>query len=120
MAKKKAITAEEFVIAWQTSNNYDEVVAKTGLPRRACQSKACLFRKRGIKLKVFERQGRTGPPPLDVPSLNKLIDQLTTNPLDTYNPTATYVHETQAPEPPLPDPEIVDDRGPYGYRSQGF
>jgi len=79
MAKKSKsqktyhVTAEEFVIAWNTSTSAKEVAEKVGMPIPIVHARASKYRKAGVRLKDHKVQsGRS----LNVAKLNALIDEM--------------------------------------------
>lgn len=56
---KTAVTRNEFIRAWESSENIQEVSDKTGLKKTSCQTRASKYRADGIPLKHFARAGRT-------------------------------------------------------------
>ena len=48
-------TAEEFIEAWQTSDNVPEVAEKIREPKKNLYARACYFRKMGIPLKRMKK-----------------------------------------------------------------
>jgi hypothetical protein len=69
---KYDVSAEAFVLAWQSSNTAEEVAAKVGMPRSLVHARACTYRRIGVRLKTL---GRVNPQRIDVEALNKLIQQ---------------------------------------------
>lgn len=67
------ISPEEFVRAYETSESYEEVQEKTGMPYEVIVTRAHEYRKKGAKLKKLGRRGRKG---LDVEALNQLIEEI--------------------------------------------
>ena len=51
------ITAEAFIVAWQTSNSYKEVEEKTGMSYNTINVRGHAYRKKGIPLKRFAKTG---------------------------------------------------------------
>ena len=52
----KTITSDsDFVIAWQTANNADEVSEALNLKRASVIQRACGLRNKGVRLKKFPR-----------------------------------------------------------------
>lgn len=79
MAKKSKsqktyhVTAEDFVIAWNTSTSAKEVAEKVGMPIPIVHARASKYRKAGVRLRDHKVQsGRS----LNVAKLNALIDEL--------------------------------------------
>ncbi len=69
---KSRVTAENFVRAWQNASDVKAFSKVTGLKSASARARARLYRRKGIKLKMFPRGHSPGAPPLDVASLNKL------------------------------------------------
>ena len=67
------VSAEDFILAWQSSNTAEEVAAKVGMPRPLVHARACTYRSMGVRLKML---ARVNPRRLDVEALNKLIQQV--------------------------------------------
>ena len=76
MFKKKRLTPEEFVTAWQLAESIDFFCENTGMKRASAVVRASYYRKRGINLKKFPR-GPNGRKCLDVELLNQLISAST-------------------------------------------
>lgn len=55
--KKTRVPAKLFVQVWQQAANLDEVCEKTGLRRISAQTRARVYRTKGVALKKFRRQG---------------------------------------------------------------
>lgn len=69
----KQVSAEDFVVAWATSNSLDEVCKTTGLNKPAVQQRAYALRKLGVKLpKLQPPKGFTD---LRIAQLNSLINK---------------------------------------------
>ena len=52
----KTVTSDsDFVIAWQTANNADEVAEALNLKRASVIQRACGLRNKGVRLKKFPR-----------------------------------------------------------------
>jgi len=73
MTTRKSVSPEEFVRAWQASNDMAEVSAKTGLKIESVRARGHRFRKKGVPLKRFAAQGR---PATDWEALKKLAEKL--------------------------------------------
>lgn len=74
----KRITASEFIEAFQSSNDYDEVTQKTGLNLANVKNREKNYReKMGIPLKVFV--GSTRKRGLDVEALRRLAEKFQQN-----------------------------------------
>ena len=57
MSKKSyRVSAEEFIFAWQTSDNISEVAAKTGMPSGSVRVRGHNYKKKGIPLKKITRE----------------------------------------------------------------
>ena len=69
MAKKTIVTAEDFVVACQRADSFDEVAKATGLSKASVYARWAKYRKMGVELKKFPRTRR---PSLDVKALNAL------------------------------------------------
>lgn len=71
--KKYHVSAEEFVIAWNTSASAQEVAERIGMPVPIVHARASKYRKAGVRLKDHKvDSGRS----LNVAKLNALIDEL--------------------------------------------
>jgi hypothetical protein len=68
---KEKVTAEQFVLAWQSAASFNEVLQKLDLPEKTIRSRAAYYRRKGVKLKKW----RLGRKRLDVAALNKLIEE---------------------------------------------
>jgi hypothetical protein len=68
-----AVSPEQFVRTWQTSQTAQEVADKLGMPKPIVLARASGYRKEGIKLKKLRRESRRG---LDVDALNRLIAEI--------------------------------------------
>ncbi len=53
--QKRQIPDREFVIAWQSADNADQVSEALGLKRSSVVQRACNLRKKGVKLKVYPK-----------------------------------------------------------------
>jgi hypothetical protein len=53
--QKRQIPDREFVIAWQSAENADQVSEALGLKRSSVVQRACNLRKKGVRLKVFPK-----------------------------------------------------------------
>jgi hypothetical protein len=66
------LTAEEFVIVWQTSQNKGEVVSRADMTLTAVNPRAWRYRQMGIDLKDF----RSSKAKLDRDNLRRLAKEL--------------------------------------------
>jgi hypothetical protein len=66
------VSAETFVMTWQTSSSAAEVSRRLGIPVNRCHTRASKYRAKGIKLKPLGKRGRS----LDVRSLTELAESL--------------------------------------------
>lgn len=73
MARKKAISPEQFVRYWQQADNLDELLKKSGMTARSARARASRFRKQGVPLKKLG----VGRPATDWASLKQLAESLT-------------------------------------------
>lgn len=83
MAKKKSqqdegrtvydVTPEEFIEAWQTSKDAQEVADKLKMPKPIVFARASKYRKQGINLKDHRSKRGRG---IDVDKLNRLIEDI--------------------------------------------
>lgn len=73
MFKKKRLTPEEFVTAWQLAESVDLFCENTGMKKGSATVRACFYRKKGINLKKFPRGKSSGRNCLDIEMLNQLI-----------------------------------------------
>jgi hypothetical protein len=69
-----------FVLIWERAalpggGGIDEVAEKTGMPVGICHDRASKYRAKGIQLSSMPRK-RRGRPPLDIESLNELIERV--------------------------------------------
>lgn len=53
--QKRQIPDREFVIAWQSAENADQVAEALGLKRSSVVQRACNLRKKNVRLKVFPK-----------------------------------------------------------------
>lgn len=65
------VTDVQFVEAWTTSSNIDEVMQKTGLPRNAVYSRVNSYRHKGVKLKHMKRPAVR----MDIEALNAIVEK---------------------------------------------
>jgi len=72
MARKKAISPEQFVRYWQQATDLDEVLKKSGMTARSARARASRFRKQGVPLKKLG----VGRPATDWASLKHLAESL--------------------------------------------
>jgi len=72
MARKKAISPEQFVRYWQQANDLDDVLKKSGMTARSARARASRFRKQGVPLKKLG----VGRPATDWASLKNLAESL--------------------------------------------
>lgn len=56
MSRSK-ISARDFIKAWQTSDTIEDVISKTKMSRAAINSRAYIYKKRGVPLKKMENSG---------------------------------------------------------------
>lgn len=56
--KREFVTRKAFMTAWESSVSLAEVATKTGLKPLSAQQRALKYRKAGVPLKRFDRQGR--------------------------------------------------------------
>lgn len=68
--KKPRVPDSDFVKAYASCDNYDEVARLTGLTKASVASRANKLRKAGVNLKKFARAPGKGT---DVASLNALL-----------------------------------------------
>lgn len=68
--KATAVSAEAFVKAWQKATTVSDVSKATGLTPASASARAAQYRKRGVNLKKFPRQGGAR---LDIDALNALV-----------------------------------------------
>jgi hypothetical protein len=73
MPKRRSVSPEEFVRAWQTSKDMAEVAGKTGLRLESVRARGHRFRKKGVPLKKLGAQGR---PATDWAALKRLAEEL--------------------------------------------
>lgn len=69
----KLVSAEDFVIAWATASDLEEVARTTGMKKSAVQARAYSYRKLGVRLPKL-----APPKQLDqfrVSQLNSLIEK---------------------------------------------
>lgn len=68
---------EEFVRLWQSADSPRDVAEKAGISVRRATSRACLYRRRGIRLKKMAGLGwdNNASARLDVEALNRIIDE---------------------------------------------
>jgi transposase len=76
MAKRKGmteynVTAEQFIVTWQTSKTAQEAADRLGMPKAIVHARASAYRQAGIKLKPMPR-GRGKQ--LDLQKLNRLAE----------------------------------------------
>ena len=65
------VTAEQFIVAWQTSKTAQEVADRLGMPKPIVHARASAYRQAGIKLKAMPR-GRAKQ--LDPEELNRIAE----------------------------------------------
>lgn len=68
------IKAEDFVRIWCTSDNLDEVQARTGKSRKALSVRASQYRRKGVNLPKFIRGSRK--PTTDWNKLAAMVDEI--------------------------------------------
>jgi len=73
MAKRRSVTPEDFVRAWQSSKSLAEVAEKTGMRTESVRARGFRFRKKGVPLKSLSTAGR---PATDWEALKKLAKEL--------------------------------------------
>lgn len=61
------VSAKDFVVVWQSAENLDEVVTRTGLTKAQASTRAVSYRRKGVDLKRF-----TNRTALDVAALSEL------------------------------------------------
>ena len=93
--KKKRVTAEEFVVAWQSAGTMDEVCESLEMKAGTAQVRASTYRKKGVNLKKFPKGGKS----FNVGALNALIDT-------TPNPVLGNV---ELPAEPIPADDSAAD-----------
>ena len=71
MNKLRKLTPEQFVRLWQESKSIRDFCEKTGRTYNAAYSRACYYRKLGVKLKRHKKTAKT----IDVAELNAIIEQ---------------------------------------------
>lgn len=71
--QRPAVSAEEFVRAWQAAEDLEQVARKTGLRVETVRARGYRFRKHGVPLKAFAGKGR---PATDWKALKKLATEL--------------------------------------------
>ena len=76
MAEGYKVSPEDFIRAWQTSNNLNEVQEKLKMSYSAIASRANNYKKKGIPLKGLVG---THNPKLDIDKLKKLARDLLEN-----------------------------------------
>lgn len=67
------VNNEDFVVAWATAQNLDEVMRTTGMKKPAVQQRAKFLRDKGVKLPKLE--GKRGLDSYDIARLNSLINK---------------------------------------------
>lgn len=70
--KRKWVSAEEFVRAWQRAESQDALAQTLGTTVFYVRTRGCLLRKRGVPLKTFPRSCRGGRAPLDIKALVRI------------------------------------------------
>jgi hypothetical protein len=81
--KRYDVSPEEFVEAsWQESSTPNAVARRLGMPRSCVLSRACTYRKRGVRLKRMRPPSRK----LNIERLNKLAAAVCNDPLAATSP----------------------------------
>jgi hypothetical protein len=76
------VSQEEFVTAWTLSDSNEEVAKRLRMPAKRVISRASLYRRKGVRLKYFDRQAQ---PTLNAERLNILIGEVSQQDVDNLN-----------------------------------
>jgi transposase len=89
------ISAEEFVVAWQTSKSAQEVADRLGVPKPIVHARASAYQQAGIKLKHMPKGPRKR---LDLEELNRLAEAALANATQEAQPPAANEKRDLAPK----------------------
>lgn len=71
--RNKIVTPEVFIKAWQSASDIFGFCKATGMNIHSAQTRARIYRKRGVKLQMFTP--RRGAPKLDIDKLNRIAQE---------------------------------------------
>jgi transposase len=91
------VTAEQFIVAWQTSKTAQEAADRLGMPKPIVHARASAYRQAGIKLKLMPRGAKKQ---LDPVELNRLAEAALANAPEGAHPPAEKQKRDLTPKDP--------------------